>query len=144
MIGCVHSTIPAEMQPCDQIRAVGDNTCTLWGPSLVSLLATPERCHLNPIRVIGFVRLEFEGDAIYLDENSYRRGIARNGFWVDVPDSLRPRDYPTQGYYIIEGRFRADRHGHLGAFAGTIDSIARFDPWLPVDGISGFAEVPKP
>jgi hypothetical protein len=36
------------------------------------------------VRVIGFLRLEFEGNVLYLHREDYIHSILGNGVWVDV------------------------------------------------------------
>jgi hypothetical protein len=35
----------------------------------------------------------------------------------------------NNGYVILEGIFRADRHGHMGLFSGAISDIGRIETW---------------
>ena len=57
--------------------------------SLVQLIANPKDYHGKIVRAIGFVRLEFEGNAIYLHQEDYKHGITKNGLWIDVTDEVR-------------------------------------------------------
>jgi hypothetical protein len=75
--------------------------------SLIQLIANPERYNGKPVRLIGFLRLEFEGDALYLHREDYERGLP-NGIWVD------------------EGIFRV---GHLDQFGGKLTTINRIEVW---------------
>ena len=97
--------------------------------SLVQLLATPERFHGKRVQVIGFLRLEFEGDALYLHQEDYRRGISKNAIWVDLPDAIRRNSKKlTDRYVIAGGTFDSSAHGHMGMFSGTL-KIVRLDVW---------------
>ncbi len=47
--------------------------------SIVRLLSTPRQVHGARVRIIGFVRLRFEGNAIYLHEDDGKHAIHKNG-----------------------------------------------------------------
>ncbi len=99
--------------------------------SLVRLIANPQAYDGRKIRVIGFLNLEFEGDAIYLHREDFEYGITENAFWVDVPQDMtvKQRTELNLRFVICEGRFVASRHGHMGMFGGEITNITRLEPW---------------
>lgn len=114
---------------CEASAASGK--CT-YDVSLVELIARPDEFHGKVVRVIGYVRLEFEGNAIYLSKESYDAAISRNGLWIDPPaGSPLAKKGAVWGprYAIVEGRFDASDHGHMGMFSGTITDTSRLDPW---------------
>src|SRR3954463_11374207 len=98
--------------------------------SLVQLIANPKDYDGKIVRVIGFVRLEFEGNAIYLHQDDYKHSIAKNGLWIDVTDDIRKKqkDY-DQKYVLLEGTFNAKDTGHMGLWSGSIEKITRFQVW---------------
>jgi len=51
--------------------------------SLIKLIATPEKYNGKRIQVIGYLHLEFEGNAIYLHKEDEEAGLSKNGFWVN-------------------------------------------------------------
>src|SRR5262245_37970159 len=86
--------------------SVFSDRCT-YGVSIVELISRPELFHGKNVRVIGYVRLEFEGNAIYLSKESYDAGISRNGLWLDPPvNSPLTKKGAVWGprYAIVEGR----------------------------------------
>lgn len=115
---------------CESVSSTGE--CTLYGISLIELIAKPEAYDGKRVRLIGYVRLEFEGNAIYLSKESYEAGISKNALWLDPPKSSPLAKKHTiwgPGYAVVEGRFDAMDHGHMGAFSGAIKDTTRFDPW---------------
>jgi hypothetical protein len=99
--------------------------------SIVQLIATPEKYDGKVVLVGGFLRLEFEGDAIYLHEDDYRHGIYANALWVNVDaKTAENSDKLNLHYAFVEGTFDASRHGHGGLFTGTMNKItyARIAP----------------
>ncbi len=47
--------------------------------TLVQLIANPEKFDGKSIRVIGFLRLEFEGNVLYLHREDYEHAILGDG-----------------------------------------------------------------
>jgi len=100
--------------------------------SLVKLIASPEKYNGKRIQVIGYLHLEFEGNAIYLHQEDYKHGISENSFWVEFSSKLtKKRDLNkfNNRYVIIIGTFKANEKGHMGMFGGTLDNIVRLDFW---------------
>lgn len=111
---------------CAEQAENGD--CTLFEVSIVQLLARPELFAGKRVRVIGFVNLEFEGNALYLSRELFEHGGSRDAIWVDVeglPSAMKFR----RGYALVEGTFSAGPSGHFGMFSGQIAKITRFEPW---------------
>lgn len=116
------------MPRCEAIDA--NKQCTLWGVSLIELIANPRSYHQKRVRVIGFVNLEFEGNAIYLHREDHQQRISANGLWLDLTGSqVVKRGDKIQKYSLIEATFDADQEGHMGAWSGSLKEITRLDPW---------------
>ena len=98
--------------------------------SVVQLIANPGEFHRKAVRVIGFSRLEFEGNALYLHREDFERGIAKNAVWLrvgwPVPESRRSL---SDEYVLVEAIFDAEGKGHMGAFAGELIEITRMERW---------------
>lgn len=97
--------------------------------SIVALLADPERHHGQRVAVSGFLVLEFEHAALYLDRTSQEAGLQGNGIWIDPP---LPIDNPgmkklSRAYVVAEGTFNAKEQGY-GAYAGTLQNIRVIEP----------------
>lgn len=100
--------------------------------SLIRLIATPEKFDGERIQIIGYLHLEFEGNAIYLHKEDYDNCITENAFWVDFSERLTEKikiSGYSDNYVIIIGTFRMHKKGHLGLFSGTIENIVRLDNW---------------
>jgi len=100
--------------------------------SLVKLIANPEKYDGKRIQVIGYLHLEFEGNAIYLHADDYKKHIYENSFWVEFSPKLTKKINPknfNDKYVIIIGRFSAKQKGHMGMFGGTFNDIVRLDLW---------------
>jgi hypothetical protein len=94
--------------------------------SLINLVATPERYDGKYVSVLGYVSLEFEGSAIYLDREDMRRCLTKNAIWLNVELGTNiPREELYRRFHgkccLVEGRFNAQDKGHLGLFSGGLD-----------------------
>lgn len=112
------SKVPEKMRPAEQLP-------------LVRLVVSPEKYHGKRVRVIGFVRLEFEGNAIYTHKEDYQHALIGNGAWINVPATSDAKGYKNRNmkYCLIEGTFDAKNRGHLGLWSGSIKNISRFEVW---------------
>jgi len=107
-------------------------------PAIVSvarILARPEAYDGKVVRIVGFLNIEFEGDAIYASEEAYRHRLIPDAIWVDVPKDLADRREAYQRRYVIlEGTFDANAHGHMGMFPGSLRKISSHQPMWDLGG----------
>jgi hypothetical protein len=98
--------------------------------SIIQLIATPEKYDGKLVRAIGFVRLEFEGNVIYLHQEDLKHGLTRNGLWLNVPKGIQKEaDKYNDQYVLVVGTFNAREKGHMGMTSGAIEDINRFQVW---------------
>jgi hypothetical protein len=103
--------------------------------SLIQLIADPASFDGKRVTVTGYVVLEAENTAVYLQESDARYGITRNAVWLQtpVPDELGRARF--HGRYVrIDGTFNARRRGHFEMFGGSIERIGLFDVVEPRPG----------
>lgn len=75
--------------------------------SLVRLLAHPEEFDEKRIMVAGWASIEFEGDALYLHEEDFRRLLFANAVRLSIPENVRTPIKDQQGYMGMVGTFHA-------------------------------------
>lgn len=98
--------------------------------TLVRLIANPEKFDGKLIRIIGFLRLEFEGNVLYLHREDYENAILGDGIWVDVTPAIKQQSATlNMNYVLLEGVFSASERGHMGMWSGTIKQIRRAQLW---------------
>jgi hypothetical protein len=98
--------------------------------SLVRLIANSKQYHGKVVRAIGFLRLEFEGNSIYLHQDDYELGITKNGLWIDANSDMQKKRVEFDlKYVLIEGTFNAKETGHMGLWSGSIQKITRCAVW---------------
>ena len=109
--------------------------------SIVQLIANPERYDGKRVQLIGFLRIEFEGTAVYLHREDYERGIEKNALWINIPTGMsKAQSDAVNGQYVIcLGTFDPAHHGHMGLFSGEIKNVERLQLWpshAMLDGMS--------
>jgi hypothetical protein len=104
---------------------------TVQDVSVLRLIANPQPYDGKRVRFIGFLRLEFEGDAIYLHREDYQHQISQNALWINLPHDMTKQEQQAVNmhYVICAGVFQASKHGHMGMFSGEIAEITRLQSW---------------
>lgn len=130
MIGFGISSL-AQVQPSTNVNKTLSDSL-VEEVSFIQLIATPERYHGKFVEVVGYMNLEFEGNAIYFHKEDFDHGLTKNGFWVefsrDITKHKKLEGYSRQ-YVIIIGIFDMESKGHFGLFSGEIRDITRLDIW---------------
>src|SRR5262245_12174969 len=81
--------------------------------SIIRLIAAPEAYANKVVRVIGYLNIEFECNAIYVHEQDFRHDISQNGLWVRAPGEMSKELAKLSGRYVlIEGVFDPTVKGH--------------------------------
>lgn len=97
--------------------------------SLIGLIASPEQYHGKRVNVVGFLKVEFEGNAIYLHREDCVKALTENAVRLDLPDAKVFSKYDRQ-YVLVEGTFvRCDDARFTCTFSVHIEKIERLEPW---------------
>jgi hypothetical protein len=107
---------------------------------LIQLIANPEKWDGKEVRVVGFARFEYEGDALYLSEEDYLLGLSESSIGIYVPyvkygeplDASIDTEGNDRQIVEIQGVFRAHKDGAIrtvGAFTGEIGPVCRLERW---------------
>jgi hypothetical protein len=94
--------------------------------SMTNLISDPLRYHGVRVRLIGYARLEFEGDRLCATREASLIGDSRSCVWLDRPPGVNGS---VDHFAIVEGVYSASEHGHMGMFAGALTKVNRFDLW---------------
>ena len=98
--------------------------------SMVQLIANPQQFDGKPIRLIAYLNLEFEGDALYLHREDFDKAIASNAVWISIEDrQASSAKKLSGGYVLVEGTFNAKYRGHFGMFSGSVQRVTRIQSW---------------
>jgi hypothetical protein len=94
------------------------------GMSMEDVIAAPHKFDGKPVRVAGYLVIEFEGDAVYLHEEDYMRNPS-NGLFLRFPgkggEPTASQVKLHRSYVIVEGILRAKEKGHADLFSGVIE-----------------------
>ena len=100
--------------------------------SLVRLITAPEQYDGKAVLIVGFLRLEFEGNGLYLHEEDYEHGITKNAIWVVRNAKINEQaDALNMHYVMLGGTFDASHNGHMRLFSGSLKNIRSATPWPP-------------
>ena len=87
---------------------------------MVQLIATPEKFDGKVVLVTGFLRLEFEGNCLYLHKEDYEHAITKNAVWVvRNPVINAKREALNMHYVVVVGTFNATNKGHMELNSGS-------------------------
>jgi hypothetical protein len=101
--------------------------------SMVALIAVPERYDGKLVRTHGFLCIEFEGNALYLHQEDYRRGLTKNSFWLRLSKPQREQfKNLSLKYVVIEGTVYGKGPEQRDSWSGAIGNVTRLEAW-PID-----------
>ena len=93
--------------------------------SMVQLIATPEKFDGRQILVAGFLRLEFEGNCLYLHREDYEHLILKNAICIVRNPVINAQSNTLNMHYVVLlGTFNATRKGHLSLTSGSLTDIS--------------------
>lgn len=96
--------------------------------SMVQLIANPSAFNGKLIRVTGFLRLEFEGNELYLHKDDYIHSVYKNGLWLELSrDESAKNMRLDQNYVTVIGVFDSRDQGHNGLASGAIVKIQHIE-----------------
>ncbi len=102
--------------------------------TLLQILSNPREHDRKTVRVIGYLHLEREGDAVYLSEADFKHGVFGNSLALEITDDMfNMREQLTGKYVVIEGYFDAQDRGAFEVYSGTIKRIWRCEIWSTED-----------
>ena len=103
---------------------------------MVALLADPEKYDGKVIRTIGFMCLEYEGNALYLHEEDFRYGLLKDALSLRL-SSAQQKQFKNLSlkYVIIEGTLYANGP-ERSEYGGAIGNITRLEYWRPRGDVS--------
>jgi len=113
-----------------KVDTISNHVSSYEEVSLVCLLANSEKYDGKPVRIIGFLNLDWESDALYLHKEDYLASIYLNGLWVHVNQlKLKNAAECNRKYVAVEGIFDAKDHGHENLWAGALRDVTSLVLW---------------
>jgi len=110
---------------------------------MVALVANPQRYEGKIIRTVGFLCVEFEGNALYVHDADYRHGLSKNSMALRLSDS-QSKQFKSLSlrYVIIEATVYANGLESTAEWAGALGNITRLEVW-PIDRNTTDREKPR-
>jgi len=119
--------------------AIGFLALTLAGPpgpplgklpmdvSIIRLIAAPRDFDSASVLTMGYLRMEFEGDALYLSENDFRNSLDANAIGIVASVEMRKELQKVNGMYVaIVGVYHAGPNARIvQGFRGSLTDIQR-------------------
>jgi hypothetical protein len=100
------------------------------GVSIIRLVASPKEYDGKAVRVLGYLNIAFEHNAIYLHREDLEHGLSINGLWIAATREMMLELRKLSGQYVlIEGVFDSQNTGHGNLFSGAIVEINRAQAW---------------
>lgn len=97
--------------------------------SLLQLIATPERFDGRRVRVMGFLHLELEGNALYVHREDLDANLVANAIGiVPSPAVTAQRKRLDDRYVLVEGTFQASA-SDTDMGAGALRDVTWIDRW---------------
>ncbi|MCV4614455.1 hypothetical protein OFM04_31645, partial [Escherichia coli] len=78
---------------------------------MTALLAQPEKYHLQKVVIEGVGNIEFEGNTLYLNKESWENFVQSDSVWLDI-------DFPNPVVTLARAR---QLNGDYVRIAGTFD-----------------------
>ena len=100
---------------------------------MAALLADPEKYDGVQVRTFGFLRIKFEGNALYLHQEDYRHRLRKNALELNLSAGQEKELMPLNlKYVVIEGTVSGDRGVvERGMYGGALGKITRVEYWHP-------------
>jgi len=115
--------------PVESARSFQASPTKPLNVGMVALLADPQKYEGKVVQTIGFLCVEYEGDALYLHKEDYEYIDDKNAFSLRLSDAQRKQfKAMSLKYVIIEGTVYANGPERWD-YAGAIGNIRRLDIW---------------
>lgn len=90
--------------------------------SILRLITLPGVYDGKSVEIIGYVKIEHEGTAVYFNSEDAEKAIHINAVWLDF-GGMNERDYISLNgkWCLIRGKYDKSFKGHLAAYSGTIE-----------------------
>lgn len=94
------------------------------------LMADPQRFEGQRVRVVGYLRLQFDRNALYMTRDDYNNSVAEHALWLDLKNSqLRSSSKLNNGHVTVEGVFGPADKVHGGPWAGALKEVSSLRMW---------------
>lgn len=98
--------------------------------AMQELLAHPGNFEGQRVRVVGFLRLEFERNALYLTRDDFDNAVTGHALLLDLSNAqLRAASRLNHGHVVVDGVLRVTDIGHGGKWTAALRPVIRVAMW---------------
>jgi hypothetical protein len=110
-------------------KVAKDQEVVMEPVSIIRVIANPQEFNGKRVMITGYLITSFEKSAVFLNSESYDRGLFANAIWLQFPPEMTnaERNHFSKQYVSIQGTFHADLKGHINAFSGTLGNLEKVD-----------------
>jgi hypothetical protein len=110
--------------------AAGPDTGAIVEVSLIQLLARPLDFDGRRVRVVGYVTVGFEEQAVFLNPQDYENGVLNNSVVLHISTDDIP--FKSNEYALVEGVFHAETPTyHVRGGPAEFNPVTKIEPWSP-------------
>jgi hypothetical protein len=95
--------------------------------SIISLIANPKEHDNLRVRLKGYLHLEVEHNALYLNEDDWIHEVTKNAIWVELSTEQMHDDKITRcngKLVLLDGTYNSNNNGDIGMYSGELEHIA--------------------
>jgi hypothetical protein len=104
------------------ITFAGDNLAKV---DFSRLLKNPQMYDGKIVEITGFANIEFEGNALYLDQKSQNEATYEKGLWLEISKTSFEQKKYNGSKILIRGTFKLSNKGHMNLWKGAIEQVTK-------------------
>ena len=95
---------------------------SIFEVSIIQLISNPEKYEGKTVKIEGFISLEYEGMAIYLNQDDYEYFNRKNGICLllSKEDAIGLQKECDKKYVTVTGKFQTKLYGKSSAWNGLL------------------------
>lgn len=93
----------------------------------VDLLKTPEKYDGKVVSITGYVTIEFEGNALYIDSKSQKFASYEKGVWLEIAKTPFEIKKYNGSKVLVKGIFKLSNKGHMGLWRGALEKVSKVE-----------------
>lgn len=92
-----------------------------------SLFNEPQKYDGKVVEVTGFVTIEFEGNALYLDQKSQAGTSYDKGIWLEISKTSFENKKFNGANVLVKGTFNLGNKGHMNLWKGALEKVSKLE-----------------
>lgn len=92
-----------------------------------TLLKNPQKYDGKIVEITGFANIEFEGNALYLDQKSQKEATYDKGLWLEISKTSFELKKYNGSKILIRGTFKLSNKGHMNLWKGALEQVSKLE-----------------